>query len=643
MSQAAEQFEHTLASAARALAGDPSLEFELLERENQTNNVPSWVPAPAQTTPDKLLAVMRGNYDAVAMQARFHVQELHHINVPAGPLSFAVFTELEKLRIEACAARDFKGVAANLAAAFEYRFSVRGVNIIDSDAVTSMSNALVLMLRGRLIGTQQDLVAERFIARWQDEINTRAGPEIEALCNVALDQAEFAACARRCIKALELVDDPEQSSQIKPAEAAPDESADEAGIDPPSGAGNHGDNEAQTEASAAFTAADTVDEDVEPATIEQRDREHEADVADNGIAFALGLDKDPVTSPDDALEGVADAPDENFAANTGPVSYRAFTTQYDAVVNARDILDKTQLLHYRARLDQEIASHRQIVVKLANRLQNSLRTLQKRSWTFDLDDGLLDTTQLPRLVIDPTSPLAYKQERESETRDTVVSFLIDNSGSMRGQPITLAAMFTDILAQALERCQVATEILGFTTGDWRGGRTCQYWQEQGRPAKPGRLSDLHHIIYKHADKPWRKARQSLGVMLWPGLLKENIDGEALLWAHRRLTGRREQRRILMVISDGVPADDATVSVNDGDFLTSHLRQVVERIETRSGVELLAIGIGHDVGSIYRRSVTIEDTGQLGNAMAYELIELLGSVPLGARHPFVSKTIAGQTL
>ena len=275
--------------------------------------------------------------------------------------------------------------------------------------------------------------------------------------------------------------------------------------------------------------------------------------------------------------------------------------------------------------------------KLAKRLQNSLKTLQKRAWTFDLDDGLLNTSRLPRLIIDPASPLAYKQEHEDETRDTVVSFLIDNSGSMRGQPISLAAMFTDILAQALERCHVSTEILGFTTRQWRGGQTAQNWRKDNKPGDPGRLSDLQHVIYKSADETWRKARSSLGVMLWPELLKENIDGEALSWAHQRLAGRQEKRRILMVVSDGVPADDATLTANPADYLETHLRRVVNSIETRSEVELLAIGIGHDVSKIYQRSVTITDSEQLGDAMAHELIELLGDVPSAARQPLAINT------
>ena len=365
----------------------------------------------------------------------------------------------------------------------------------------------------------------------------------------------------------------------------------------------------------------------------QEDSEPEAGASNSVIPFPREGEREPTAPATDAMQGSPEEPAVADEHPPGVSAYHAWTTRFDEVICACNMVGRDQLLTLRARLDHEISEHRRVAVRLASRLQRSLATLQKRTWTFDLDDGLLDTSRLSRLVIDPCSPLAYKQERDSEIHDTVIYFLIDNSGSMRGRPIALAAMFADILAQALERCHVGTEILGFTTRQWRGGQTRQSWQKNGKPGDPGRLSDLRHIIYKGADEPWRRARQALGVMLWPELLKENIDGEAILWAHRRLTGRSEQRRILVVISDGVPADDATLTANTADYLDSHLRQVIEWIENRSSVELLAIGVGHDVSPLYQRSVTIADSEQLGDAMAHELVELLGNVPSRARHPF----------
>lgn len=425
-------------------------------------------------------------------------------------------------------------------------------------------------------------------------------------------------------------EDPSKGPDPKPIDEPPEHEEGEPGGDQNADAGDQdGDEGPESLDSGSGQIGDQEEEE------DQGSSDHGDSATEAGkiIPFPQPLDGDLPAQASDSMEGIpaeSDIADHNLES---AAAYHVYTTRYDEVVHARDMVSQDQQKHLREQLDKEISGHRRIAVRLANRLQNSLKTLQKRAWTFDLDDGVLNTTRLPRLIIDPANPLAFKQEHEDKTRDTVVSFLIDNSGSMRGKPIALAAMFTDILAQALERCHVSTEILGFTTRQWRGGQTAQGWRIDGKPETPGRLSDLCHVIYKTADESWRKARKSLGVMLWPDLLKENIDGEALLWAHQRLAGRQEQRRILVVISDGVPADDATLTANSSGFLEAHLRQVVGWIETKSSVELLAIGIGHDVNAIYRRSVTIADSEQLGDAMAHELIELLGNVPSSARQPF----------
>lgn len=422
-------------------------------------------------------------------------------------------------------------------------------------------------------------------------------------------------------------EDPGKGPEPKPVEEPPEHDEGEPGGDPGAGAGDEGGDEGPE----SLDSGQSGDEDAD----DQDSLEHGDADSEGGkiIPFPQASGDEYSAHASDFLEGIPNGPDiANYDLKCAS-AYHIYTTRYDEVVHARDVVSQDQRDHLREQLDREISEHRRVAIRLANRLQNSLKTLQKRAWTFDLDDGVLNTTRLPRLIIDPVSPLAYKQEHADMTRDTVVSFLIDNSGSMRGQPIALAAMFTDILAQALERCHVSTEILGFTTRQWRGGQSAQRWRKNNKPENPGRLSDLRHVIYKTADESWRKARQSLGVMLWPDLLKENIDGEALLWAHRRLAGRQEQRRILVVISDGVPADDATLTANSSGYLEAHLRQAVDMIETSSSVELLAIGIGHDVNAIYQRSVTIADSEQLGDAMAHELIELLGNVPTTARRPF----------
>jgi cobaltochelatase CobT len=303
-----------------------------------------------------------------------------------------------------------------------------------------------------------------------------------------------------------------------------------------------------------------------------------------------------------------------------------FTQAHDEIVPAEALCEPEELTRLRAYLDQQLASLSNVVSRLANRLQRKLLAQQNRAWNFDLEEGMLDVARLTRVIIDPTAPLSFKQEQETEFRDTVVSLLIDNSGSMRGRPIMVAAVCADILARTLERCAVKVEILGFTTRAWKGGASRDEWLKAGKPAAPGRLNDLRHIIYKSADSPWRRARKNLGLMMREGLLKENIDGEALLWAHQRLIGRTEQRRILMVISDGAPVDDSTLSVNSGHYLERHLRRVIAEIEGKSPVELIAIGIGHDVTRYYRRAVTIVDVEQLGGAITEQLAALFEEEP-----------------
>jgi cobaltochelatase CobT len=313
--------------------------------------------------------------------------------------------------------------------------------------------------------------------------------------------------------------------------------------------------------------------------------------------------------------------DEALHKRRNEPAYKSFTQQFDEVVEAHELCDPDELTRLRALLDQQLNALQTVVAKLANRLQRRLLAKQNRSWVFDLEEGLLDSKRLPRVIVNPDLPLSYKRETDTEFRDTVVTLLIDNSGSMRGRPITVAAMTGDILARTLERCGVKVEVLGFTTRMWKGGQSREAWINAGKPANPGRLNDLRHIVYKSADAPWRRARKNLGLMLREGILKENIDGEALLWAHNRLVQRTEQRRILMVISDGAPVDDSTLSVNPGNYLEQHLREVIDWIETKSPVELLAIGIGHDVTRYYRRAVTIVDAEQLGGTVLEQLAAL----------------------
>ncbi len=324
---------------------------------------------------------------------------------------------------------------------------------------------------------------------------------------------------------------------------------------------------------------------------------------------------------DSETPGEVKRPNQPFADFNEKVDYAVFTREFDETIASEELCDEAELDRLRAFLDKQLSHLQGAVGRLANRLQRRLMAQQNRSWEFDLEEGYLDTARLQRIVIDPMQPLSFKREKDTNFRDTVVTLLIDNSGSMRGRPITVAATCADILARTLERCGVKVEILGFTTKAWKGGQSREKWLAGGKPQSPGRLNDLRHIIYKSADAPWRRARRNLGLMMREGLLKENIDGEALMWAHERLMARREQRRILMMISDGAPVDDSTLSVNPGNYLERHLRAVIEQIETRSPVGLLAIGIGHDVTRYYRRAVTIVDADELAGAMTEQLAAL----------------------
>ncbi|MGD8385450.1 MAG: hypothetical protein PVF89_08585, partial [Lysobacterales bacterium] len=498
-------FEAALESTTRLLAGTSRVEPVFpLPHEVPEPLVPA-APAPAD------YAVLRGRCDALAMRARFHDETLHRMTRPAGPVSAALFEQLEDIRIERCAARWRRGVGVNLAALFDHVRGVRGNNILGTDAPAALPNAVVFAVRARLLNETPAEEAERLVARWEDEIERRCGPLLASLAANSRDQHAFGRDALELIENLELHDDPQRGSQAREAEVAPAEEKLENGREMAAGESGTGDGDGPERAGG--------------------DAEEVADGSADGTAGRGGADpgagaaivpfpRDGHEGPDRADGEVSDGDPEPPADHRSAgqaAAYRAWTTRFDETVHARDLLDGLQLEALRGQLEQELAKHRRSAVKLASRLQNSLKTLQKRSWTFDLDDGLLDTTRLARLVADPLSPLVYKQERDSASRDTVVSFLVDNSGSMRGRPIALAAMFVDILCHALERCQVATEILGFTTRQWRGGQTRQHWRESGKPPAPGRLSDLRHVIYKSADEPWRRARQTLGGMLWPQL------------------------------------------------------------------------------------------------------------------------------
>src|SRR3954470_6786070 len=600
-----EAFRQVLTGAARAIAREPELELAYTAEQPSAQGKSVKVPMPGRTLAEREVAEARGYADAAALKLRHHDAKIHARAAPGDEIARAVFDAAEQARVEALGARAMTGVRTNLARATEMRMRTDPITRARTRAEVPLGTAVGLMVRERLTGEAPPESARAgldMVSRWIEE---KAGADLDALGLAIDDQAAFAALAAKLLRDLELVEgelDPEQNPD------GADEDGDEQD--------KEGEGEDDTEDEPGGAEGDA---DVRVEQGESGEDDGERDAADEEMSEAdegLGEEGEEGMLPVRPNRPLSDLPPQ--------FDYRMFTTRYDEVIEAPELCDEQELTRLRAYLDQQLTHLQGAVTKLANRLQRRLMAQQSRSWDFDQEEGLLDAARLARVVVNPAHSLSYKVERDTEFRDTVVTLLLDNSGSMRGRPISIAAISADILARTLERCGVKVEILGFTTRAWKGGQSREKWLADSRPPNPGRLNDLRHIVYKEADEPWRRARKNLGLMMREGLLKENIDGEALLWAHNRLIARREERRILMVISDGAPVDDSTLSVNSGIYLERHLRQVIGWIETRSPVELVAIGIGHDVTRYYSRAVTIMDAEQLGGTMIEQLASLFDS-------------------
>jgi cobaltochelatase CobT len=596
-----DRFKAVLGGTARALADEPEVELAFTADVPAQSGKHLKVPMPARALPPEQVAEARGFADGFALRLRHHDVALHARAAPPEAVARSVFDAVENARVEALGSRGYDGIAGNLEHALEQRLRSDPLTRARARDEVPLATALGLLVREALTGRESPAAAQPGLALVRDWVDGKA--DLSALALALDDQRAFQALAHRMLVDLELVEGEQQ----------PDE-ADEGGAE------EEGSDDTETD------APDQGDQDTgeSQGEIEQRSEQTEAD-GDEGEGEDEGEEApdDGDGEPgDEGEEGMQPVRPNRAPADLSPqFDYKPWTTSFDEVVTAADLCDTEELHRLRGYLDQQLAHLQSAVSKLANRLQRRLMAQQNRSWDFDQEEGLLDAARLARVIVSPGSSLSYKVERETDFRDTVVTLLIDNSGSMRGRPISIAAISADILARTLERCGVKTEILGFTTRAWKGGQARETWLAAGRPPQPGRLNDIRHIIYKKADEPYRRSRQNLGLMMREGLLKENIDGEALLWAHSRLVARPEERRILMVISDGAPVDDSTLSVNSGAYLERHLRQVIGWIEGRSGVELIAIGIGHDVTRYYSRAVTIMDADQLGGTIIEQLAAL----------------------
>ena len=559
------------------------------------------LPTPSRLPTADEVARMRGASDAIALRLRHHDPELHAARMPQGEEARAAFDALEQARCEAIGATQMAGVADNLSAAMEDRYRRQGYDRMTEREQAPVTEMVRLVAREALTGALPPSATRKVVSLWRKWFDNKVSQDFSQLSELMEDQEAYAAQARQLLTDLGMDVGSEEQPELDDQEEDTD---DENSADTPDSGERQGE-----EVSADSDAMDSEAQQGDEAETEGDFEQSEADMEQE-----LGLD-----DPD--APGQPWHPDGGRRNDPDSQGYRAFTTEYDEVIGAEDLCDPDELTRLRLMLDHQLVHMQGVISKLANRLQRRLLAKQTRAWVFDLEEGMLDAGRLARVVVNPLTPLSFKQETDMEFRDTVVTLLIDNSGSMRGRPITIAAMSADILARTLERCGVKVEILGFTTRAWKGGMSRERWIQSGKPSRPGRLNDLRHIVYKGADAPWRRVRRHLGLMLREGVLKENIDGEALLWAHNRLIARQEQRQILMVISDGAPVDDSTLSVNSGNYLEQHLKQVIEWIETRSPVELVAIGIGHDVTRYYRRAVTIVDAEQLGGTMIDKLAEL----------------------
>ena len=604
----ADPFKKALAEATKVMANDPELSVSYTVDPSGLSGEAMRLPQVSRRMSREEVMLARGTADALAMYRRYHNAQTHARYAPAGDLAREIYESLETARCEAMGARDMPGTAGNIDAKISHDALRKGYDQVKDATDVPLSVAAGYLVRHLATGRDLPDAAQNVMDLWRDQIESKAGVTLEELQESLSDQGEFAKMTRKIISDLgygdQLGEDPDELD---------DEAQDQA------------EEGADQEQEPDSTGQDDQGEDEADATPEQS-QEQQQDSAQAQVSMEDLADQElgeEVEMPEG--EAPLEPPTPQPISDADP-DYKAYDTQFDEIIGAEDLADPAELERLRAYLDQQLEPLKGAVSRLANKLQRRLQAQQNRSWEFDLEEGILDAGRLARVVSNPTTPLSFKVEKDTEFRDTVVTLLLDNSGSMRGRPISIAAICADVLARTLERCNVKVEILGFTTRAWKGGQSREKWLNDGREQQPGRLNDLRHIIYKSADAPWRRTRPNLGLMMKEGLLKENIDGEALEWAHRRLAGRHEARKILMVISDGAPVDDSTLSVNPANYLEKHLRDVIAMVEKRKLVELLAIGIGHDVTRYYDRAVTITDVEQLAGAMTEQLASLFDSDP-----------------
>lgn len=617
----ADPFKKALAEATRVMADDPDLTVTYsVDPSGMTKDTMRLPQVSRRMTRDEVL-LARGTADAFAMRRKYHDEATSARYAPTGQLARDIYDAMETARCEAVGARAMPGTATNIDAKIGTDADRRGYAQISRSEDAPLAVAAGYLVRHLATGRPLPRGAQNVMDLWRGFIEAQAAGSLETLDDALADQQAFARLTRKVIADLgygdQLGDDPDQDD---PQDDAEDDA--EQDDDQPDSTGSEDD--------------DTDEADADP----ERAQDQQQDAAQAQLSTEDSDDLDELEDADSPAPEAPPEPPQPPPHSDADPNYKAYITGFDEEIRAEDLAEPAELERLRAYLDQQLEPLKGAVSRLANKLQRRLQAQQNRSWLFDMEEGILDAGRLARVVANPTTPLSFKVEKDTEFRDTVVTLLLDNSGSMRGRPISIAAICADVLARTLERCQVKVEILGFTTRAWKGGQSREKWLADGRPQQPGRLNDLRHIIYKSADAPWRRTRENLGLMMKEGLLKENIDGEALEWAHRRMLARREARKILMVISDGAPVDDSTLSVNPASYLEKHLRDVISMVERRKMVELIAIGIGHDVTRYYERAVTITDVEQLAGAMTEQLASLFDTDPRKRARVLGMKKVAG---
>ncbi len=586
-----ERFKSAISSAVKAISENFELEVKF---GNNTPSKKNHLGLPEISSLNKLqdFTNLRAFADSEALKIKYTNNEIYHKNEPSGVTGKELYAIAEKIRCEKIGSENLKGIKNNIIQSYEYKINNKNVEEIKNKDDVPISEAFELYLRGHFFKVKQSNNSKKILTFWKDLFERNLSKKLIGLSDNIKNQKEFGELAADLINKLDF-EDLESKKEEKDEESSKKDSL--------------SDNKEEKNPSQ-----------------EEGDKKDDSELKNMESSFESSNDIND--SDEKEKKEINDDPSLQKIVQKGLLKekYKTFTDEFDEIKNANELESETEISRLRKNLDQQLIKLQSIVTKLANKLQRQLLAKQNRSWEFDLEEGMLDAAKLSRVVIDPFHSLSYKMEKETKFKDTIVTLLIDNSGSMRGRPISVAAICADILSRTLERCSVKVEVLGFTTKNWKGGSSREKWNSENKPINPGRLNDLRHIIYKSADKPWRQSKKNLGLMLKEGLLKLNIDGEALLWAFKRLTKRKEERKILMIISDGAPVDDSTLSVNSGDYLEKHLKKTVKWIEDNSNIEILAVGIGHDVTRYYKKAIKIADVQELGDVMINQLTKLFSN-------------------